>query len=117
MEGLYKRVIRGKFTRIPNKFSEDMNKLLHKMIKVNPHSRPSCDELLNSTYIQNHMYLLDRKDSIDSVNEKQSLKRCQSSLLNTIKLPRDLKQLTNILPAPNYKSVKENVNPKIPFLG
>jgi len=95
-----------------------MNELLHKMIQVNPHYRPSCNELLNSSTIQSHIYLLDQNDSIDSIQEKkQAPKRCRSSLLKTIKLPRDLKKLTDMLPAPNYKSVKENVNPKIPFLG
>ena len=49
MEGLYKRVVKGRFSRIPNRYSEDLNQLLHKMIVVNPHLRPSCNELLNSS--------------------------------------------------------------------
>jgi hypothetical protein len=36
MEGLYKKVTRGYFSRINKKYSDDLMVLLKKLIKVNP---------------------------------------------------------------------------------
>ena len=59
------------------------------------------------------MHLLD--ESVDELvlTDKNNAK-CQ--LLKTIKLPRNLKGLSAILPAPKYKSCKVNVKSKIPFI-
>jgi hypothetical protein len=39
MEGLYKKVTRGYFSRINKNYSDDLMALLKKLIKVNPKER------------------------------------------------------------------------------
>ena len=42
MEGLYKKVTRGIYQRIPSEFSQDLSSMIRVLLQVNPESRPSC---------------------------------------------------------------------------
>ena len=42
MEGLYKKVTRGYYSRINKAYSDDLSKLLKMLIKVNPNERITC---------------------------------------------------------------------------
>eukprot|EP00347_Sterkiella_histriomuscorum_P020119 403339033 len=46
MQGLYKRVTKGVYPKIPTHFSQDMSNILKYMIQVSPQMRPSCDQIL-----------------------------------------------------------------------
>ena len=47
MQGLYKRVLAGKYARIPSKhYSEDLARTLAELLKVDAQQRPSCAEIL-----------------------------------------------------------------------
>jgi len=41
MEGLYNKVIKGQFSKIPEKFSNDLVELVKYLIQVQPENRPS----------------------------------------------------------------------------
>jgi hypothetical protein len=43
MDGLYKKVLKGNFSRIPNNYSDELNHVIKKLLNVNPSSRPSCE--------------------------------------------------------------------------
>ena len=43
MDGLYKKVLKGQYPRIPAHYSEDLNKMIKKLICVNPMQRMNCD--------------------------------------------------------------------------
>lgn len=42
MEGLYRKVIRGFYTRLPPQYSSDLNIVLKMLLQVTPHLRSSC---------------------------------------------------------------------------
>ena len=42
MEGLYKKVIRGIYPRIPQQYSQDLSSMIRILLQVNPEMRPSC---------------------------------------------------------------------------
>ncbi len=46
MEGLYKKVTRGYFSRINKNYSDDLMTLLKKLIKVNPKERLNASTLI-----------------------------------------------------------------------
>ena len=50
MEGLYRKVIRGYYSRINKTYSEDLTAILKYLIKVNPKDRLGCG---NGFLIQN----------------------------------------------------------------
>lgn len=46
MNGLYNRVIRGIYPRIPHKYSSDLSAMIASLLKVDPKKRPSAEQIL-----------------------------------------------------------------------
>lgn len=46
MDGLFKKVLKGLYPKIPSLYSEEVNKMLKRLITVNPNHRPSVDQVL-----------------------------------------------------------------------
>ena len=107
MEGLYKKVIQGRFNRIPNKFTNDLFKIVQLLLQVSPEKRPSCEEILKNQIILKRIEYF-KNYSGDDNSEDQAL-------LKTILVPKNLLVLSEKLPKPNYgyRSVnnrKVNIN-------
>jgi NIMA (never in mitosis gene a)-related kinase len=45
MEGLYRKVTRGYYSKINKSYSDDLSKLLRYLIKVDPNERLTCSNL------------------------------------------------------------------------
>ena len=52
MEGLYNKVIKGEYPKINEKYSNDLALIVSLLIKVDPNSRPSCEQILKLNVIQ-----------------------------------------------------------------
>lgn len=98
MEGLYKKVVKGIYSKLPGHYSVDLNDFLGLMLKVNPKARYSAGELLSLPVV------LDRMKG--GLNLKESAEDAKSVLLQTIKFPNNLQYLTDKLPRPNYEPIK-----------
>ena len=48
MDGLYKRVLKGQFPRIPQKYSNELNHVIKKLLNVTAQNRPNCEQILTS---------------------------------------------------------------------
>ena len=95
MQGLYKKVLRGVYPKIPNIYSTDLSNLVKSLVQVTPQMRPSCERILEMPAIKKRLEkLLPTDQFYDS----------QSSLLNTIRVPKNLLYLTDRLPKPSYDS-------------
>ena len=94
MEGLYNKVCKGQFSRIPDKFSDDLFKVVQFLLQVNPISRPSCEQILNSPIVQKRIEYFK-----SFAGEEESEDKC---LLKTIHMPKNLLFLSDKLPKPNY---------------
>jgi NIMA (never in mitosis gene a)-related kinase len=106
-EGLYKKVIAGKYNKISNKYSYDMSELLRLLFKVNPKERPSCGEILKHPLIQKRIEFFTAqigldKENIDIMDDNE--------LLKTIRLSKDLVGLQEKLPKANYNLPEIKVN-------
>ena len=111
MEKLYKKIITGEISRIPDKYSHDLFSIIQLLIQVKPEKRPSCDDILkNDIIIKKIKYLnmISKKNIFDENDEEQFL-------LKTICIPKSLTFLSNQLPKPNYNKKKftNNKNKKI----
>jgi NIMA (never in mitosis gene a)-related kinase 1/4/5 len=95
MEGLYRKVTRGYYTRIDKVYSEDLVHALTLLIRVKPSERLSCVEILDDFIIRKHM----RKSKDIQVEER-------SILLKTIKISKNINYLTERLPKANYSPLK-----------
>ena len=48
MDGLYKKVIKGQYSKIGNGYSDDLSNVIKMMLQVNPSNRPNAKQLLKS---------------------------------------------------------------------
>mmetsp|Transcript_57420 Transcript_57420/g.161083 ORF Transcript_57420/g.161083 Transcript_57420/m.161083 type:complete len:446 (+) Transcript_57420:91-1428(+) len=94
MEGLYRRVLRGQYPRIPNHFSQDMAEVIAQMLQVNPRHRPTAELLLQLPAVRQKAGELGLTLPGDGDGA--------SDLLRTIKVPRNVIDLSAYLPLPQY---------------
>lgn len=103
MDGLYKRVVKGKFKKLPSHFSVDLNNFVNMMLQVKPSIRPSAAELLESSIVRKRT---EQKSALEPFQDENP------ELLKTIRLPKNLHYLTDILPTANYEPLfPKKVNP------
>jgi len=93
MEGLYRKVLRGQYPRIPPHYSHDLADVIAALLQVNPRHRPSIDQLMQMPVLRRHL---------PEAPQVETLSRVTSDLLNTIKLPKNVVDLTGCLPKPRY---------------
>lgn len=48
MDGLYKKVIKGQYSKIGDNVSKQLTQVIKNMLQVNPANRPDAGQLLNS---------------------------------------------------------------------
>ena len=107
MEGLYKRVIKGQYNKIPDRFSNELFKIVQFLLQVNPMMRPSCDQILNHPIVQKRIEYF-KSFSLNRENSNNN-----TGLLKTIHMPKSLLFLSDKLPKPNYeKPNDEDINTK-----
>ena len=100
MKGLYEKVMKGKYPKINDKYSKDINELLKLLFKLNPKERPSCDEILKIPEVVKRIEFFDSGKVNDNTID-------ESSLLKTIRVPKNLIFLLDKLPKANYDIVTE----------
>ena len=112
MEGLYHKIIKGKYPKIPDKYSSDLNEILKLLLKVDPKDRPSCSEILKNPIVTRRIEFLEEnknENNNDVINPKD-----ESSLLKTINVSKNLLFLSGRLPKANYGSsphkMSNNIN-------
>ena len=71
MMKLYNKILVGEYKKIPNKFSEELNWIVGKMINSEINKRFSCEEILNCEYIKKRIEQNDNNYNIKSYSEKK----------------------------------------------
>ena len=107
MDGLYKKVIRGNYAKLPSHYSVDLNNVIRLMLQVKPNQRPTCDKLQSLPLLQKRMngeLLLENSEEVNP------------QLLNTIIVPQNLHYLTDKLPTSNYDPIKTRLSNKMDYV-
>jgi len=103
MKGLYNSVLSGSYPKLPQHYSNELSSIIKSLLTVNPAKRPSCEQLLQHSGIMD--FINSRRNSAFSEplndNDKSHI---QDVLLKTIHCPRNLSQLSQILPRSKYQS-------------
>jgi NIMA (never in mitosis gene a)-related kinase 1/4/5 len=93
MEGLFRKVMKGNYPKIPANYSERLSKVIDMCLKIDPARRPTTKELLKL---------------IDTFNDEAPKSRVSSvNLLSTIKIPKNLESWKNDLPKADYDTMSE----------
>lgn len=88
IDELYKAVMKGRYDPIPKVYSQDLNRIIAIMLQLKPSLRPDVSKLMGNPMI------LTRMDYSDiELEDKDKL-----NMLNTIKVPKNLKEINNKLP-------------------
>ena len=98
---LKRAVTAGRYSSIPRKFSDALGKIIGSCLKLNPNDRPTASALLNHPDIQKKMYL-------DGAKEAREPLHAFPGMMQTIKVPNNMKQLNKALPKPCYADVRPN---------
>jgi NIMA (never in mitosis gene a)-related kinase len=85
MQGLSQKVIRGQYEQIASHYSADLKAMVKKLLQVTPANRPSCDEILGTHGLLNHV--TGTLEGIDVAPERVPVIQ---DLLSTIRCPRNL---------------------------
>eukprot|EP00747_Dinoflagellata_sp_TGD_P188820 gnl/TRDRNA2_/TRDRNA2_48347_c0_seq1.p1 gnl/TRDRNA2_/TRDRNA2_48347_c0~~gnl/TRDRNA2_/TRDRNA2_48347_c0_seq1.p1 ORF type:complete len:576 (+),score=105.58 gnl/TRDRNA2_/TRDRNA2_48347_c0_seq1:106-1833(+) len=103
MEGLYRKVLRGQYPRIPAHYSQDLGEVVGCLLQVNPRHRPSVDQMLQMPAMRRHSH--EHAGSID-------MGPAAGDLLQTIKLPKNFTtELSFCLPKPQYENTPRQQAP------
>ena len=106
MEGLYKKVTKGQYSKIPDIFSDDLYQMVQFLLQVNPKLRPNCDQILNHPILKKRIEYF---KTITGEKENNNINK-NKGLLKTIHMPKNLVFLADKLPKPNYdQSIKEEI--------
>lgn len=98
----------GRFPRIPQKFSNDLQQTIQWMLQVKPADRPTCDELL-ARFDELRPELAG--DNYMDADYFDPIQESNDPMLGTINLPPDLKLLDKRLPRSNYGKPSQNFTP------
>lgn len=100
---LKRAVVLGRYSPIPNVYSESLSRVINSLLRVNPRERPTSAQVLAMPELQ------------DKILSFQALQRARPDadnlLLNTIKVPQALRKLNDVLPKPCYP---EAISPRAP---
>ena len=91
MKGLYQRVIKGQYPKLPAVYSSDLSSMVASLLKVDPKKRPNTEQIL-------HMPVFIAKYNEHKENSGEFGQEA-AGLLGTIKVPRNLSLLSERLPA------------------
>jgi hypothetical protein len=75
--------------------------MIRNCLQVSPIARPTCDKILAMPELLNHL-----TGTLERINVEIDLGG--EGLLNTIKVPKNLGQITERLPKPQYHIMKRN---------
>ena len=89
MNGLYKRVLKGIYPKIPSTYSQELNTMIKTLLQVQASMRPSCEQILSMDIVKKRMNVLKHYETLpENLNALQGLD--DINLLNTIKVPKNL---------------------------
>ena len=99
MKGLYAKVVAGRYDPLSSNYSKDFKDIIASCLKVRSTDRPNCDKILAMPGLLNHL--------TGTLNEIDLQKEDNDLLLKTIRMPRQLKNITGVLRSPQYESTSD----------
>lgn len=113
MEGLYRKIVRGEFNKIPDVFSRDLYNVVKMMIQVDSDLRPSCEQILKNEIVFKKIEIFKEGGGDDFgiiSDDNKGNDEEDKNLMKTITLPKNLMVLSHKLPEQNYSQNLSNVN-------
>ena len=100
---LYNNIQKGVYSPIPDNYSKELNYIISLMLVVDPNFRASCDKLLNSNIV------VEKMKEIKGIHYSNQNNLYKVELIQTIKLPKKLKDINKILPHKKKKHMEKEM--------
>lgn len=107
MMDLRNRIIAGRYTPVPpGRYSSELTSICHGLLSTDPNKRPSLSGILASSAAAKWLHILPEPPAAQRQPRRtwDGAPQSRAALLDTIVVPRDLKQLPKRLPPPAYDS-------------
>ncbi|MCQ2819281.1 MAG: serine/threonine-protein kinase Nek [archaeon] len=102
LKDLCNKIQRGSYNPLSKFYSKELSNIVSLMIRHKPEDRPSAEQLLKSDIIQNKIKELRMNKESNGFELKGKV-----NLINTIKIPKNLKEINRALPMKRYKNREE----------
>ena len=99
LKELYRTIRTGYYIPIPKEYSNELKIVISWMLNTNPLKRKSAKEILESEIVSNRI----KSGSGKYILEMISKTKQNYNLIGTIKMPRNIKDINNVLPHERYK--------------
>lgn len=96
MDGLYRKITKGHYQRVPTHYSQDLADVIGSLLQVNPKHRPTVDQLLQMPVVRRRA---------PGVADAQT---SPHDLLQTIKMPKNSLDIPLCLPKPRYEEAAKD---------
>ena len=103
---LKRAVIAGRYSNIPSKYSPELGRVIGQMLRVNARERPSAAKMLLCSDLSSKLHLDEVAPA--AVAAQPSQRDCHMALMETIKVPQNLRRLNAGLPKPCYPDARPN---------
>jgi len=100
MRALHSKIVKGVYAPIPKTYSNELIDIVKGLLQINPLARPSLSKLMESPSVAVRLGEKIGEENKENCALKPPLKH--GVLLDTIKLPRNLRVLKDKLPGANY---------------
>jgi serine/threonine protein kinase len=103
---LKRAVTNGRYSSLPSKYSAAMTRAIANMLRLTPQSRLSAEDMLRSPEVAPKLHL----DGVDDASDAILISHRENfpNLLQTIRVPQNLRKLNGALPKPCYPDVRPN---------
>ena len=106
IKGLKENVLNGYFLPIPNIYSYELQKLIERMLVIEPNFRASINELMLDSTVVEKMKIYENSN-IFKFEENGKYIKGKIDLIKTIKLPNNIKEINSKLPKKKYNPEEE----------
>ena len=105
MKQLYNKVMKGIYPSLPNRYSDDLKKIIKKILVVNPKNRPSANNLLNCDIIKRKIneynFFFNNENLMEFTDNERNL-----DLVNNIKISCNMNIVNKKFPTKNCGNEK-----------
>ena len=107
MDGLYQKVIKGQYSKINSRYSNDIAEIIKFLLKVNPIDRPNCAQILKHPLVVKRIEFFKAQEGF---KEEDFDEMDEGKLLKTLRVTKNMLFLSEQLPSPKYDTEKVQKN-------
>jgi NIMA (never in mitosis gene a)-related kinase len=104
-KSLCMKICKGVYSAIPSHYSAELGNVVKELLTVSTTARPGLEQVMKISVVESKVAEISEKIASQIPSKPPLMHGC---MLETIRMPRNLKALREMLPKPNYKLSRRN---------